>query len=1508
MRFNLQFFAENDIDNGSSYSDLDLDVFGNDENYEDYEDELSDVEIDELLGKENTDTEGMGSSFGEDDEEETKDEKSSDKKKKKKTLQSPNKKPVSEEYIPEPDPAPEYVQYTQEEQVFNDRQSEESFSFTPGYPIENSNPISEPVLESVPEPSVENIQGEIADEDNFHRVGIILSDDHGFTNEEEIVDSNTLPFESENNSVLNVNEDQVKEKFENSAEDNRNYTAFDSFDASSLENIVIPTPSVTNENVEIIENIKNDSFEFENATIEEQQNTDRDAFPFSRDNYDNSNNNQNQEDVLSDYKENGVVNVDSKEQYNSGYKSEPFEEQKTSFFDDDLKGLKIAPHVDEIYNSRVDSSVNNFQINSAPETVNTGLFSETRGFEYADDGKAKDVVVNENDLFFGANGTPNINTSANVEKDPYQINYSEQSEKDSRSTEINSKTEYQDKADAKSERKPENIETPVPESKENAAKDEKSSTTSTNEKPNNGDKEEDSAVILTKNDATKKEDTKENNEGRDSHGTSETQEEARKQDAYNIQEINNHEKSTKIIHTAENILEGISSRAVSTVERSEDKAVSGVVELKNSVPVSMAKMLLANSGANSSYASAKIRDKNIDSATKEAEKLIAQGKLNVSDLQSPAGLKTLRSATGTDLITSKNLVRYHKEIATNLSAKAYFEGIASLPSCPFTQNELNFIKSDKFYSSCDTRTYNNILKKALQNNSTAARNLNFSRMSQRDYKKIARNPSKYGLDASAGSAIRKGAFVNKNASFKAKADGIRGKISRFRRAGSVLIRRVLSADEGMANSINAASRTFAVSRMMVKGSVVSLKIAGRAVGFDKIKNKVGKSIKRNITDPMKATASRKAHEATKNIKKSLNHKRDKFLNTKAGQKFNGAKKSAQKNFKNISDRVKNSSFSRGAKKAAKTTKKVAKTTANVTGKLSRVLSAPGRLLGKIFNVFNVVKKWILIVVGGFALFIVLIRFLISAFIGLASMFTVSDFSALSDKIMDETVGIFNNVINYDSYKDLREDVENLLEKDKEVMEKVLELANGKPKNPNVWDGHTVDRYGFPGDKNSDGEERLPYYIHYIDKDGNELLSQTTVAKDVEALAISMIGNELGGYYSAKKDMTKLDAMLEEIYDMCVWIDPETGLPFKYRESEPEACFEGCEDYNWECYDESAYDEYARLKGEKVKFYGECENSLTPEYDEMGCCPIEGEEIEDEFGNPTGEYEDDEPGCEGHSCKHCFGHKYVEIYVILLDVDSVVDAYRNGTLVIDFDYQVSGEHEHIEDSGYRDRWDKIVNNNDWKRMTKEFKEKGSWNSDWYYERALSYKTPDSKYGTWLDLYGIDPELGAGFGVSSGFTDEEIEEIVAKMQFDGTISADQQKILEIAMSYVGKFKYSNDPKSHQNLYNGGTGGYSECSGFVSGVLKQAGFDTGNWTCADLKNKTGIVKGGTLTPGCVVTRIGYGNKSNHTMIYAGDAGNGRSYVIDCSSDAKGTAYRTVSNSYLAQYQYTMYPWIKN
>lgn len=228
------------------------------------------------------------------------------------------------------------------------------------------------------------------------------------------------------------------------------------------------------------------------------------------------------------------------------------------------------------------------------------------------------------------------------------------------------------------------------------------------------------------------------------------------------------------------------------------------------------------------------------------------------------------------------------------------------------------------------------------------------------------------------------------------------------------------------------------------------------------------------------------------------------------------------------------------------------------------------------------------------------------------------------------------------------------------------------------------------------------------------------------------------------------------------------------------------------------------------------------------------------------------------------------------------------------YEVSDSYEVNPDEGDVESWD------GWWDTEGEF----IWS---YYDEAswmIGYWEEDryaNAQGNWEDVGEasiIWPKTGL---CPTTLSAEEIEQILADLELDDSdVSELRKKIIELALSYVGKFKYGQG--GHGSLWNGRSSGTDDCSGFVSGILKLAGKNIGLVTTGGLASRSG--RGGTLKPGMIVTRYGYGGKSNHTMIYLGRGSDGRPMVVDCSSDKGGVSVRSVSEAYLREYSYILNP----
>ena len=156
-----------------------------------------------------------------------------------------------------------------------------------------------------------------------------------------------------------------------------------------------------------------------------------------------------------------------------------------------------------------------------------------------------------------------------------------------------------------------------------------------------------------------------------------------------------------------------------------------------------------------------------------------------------------------------------------------------------------------------------------------------------------------------------------------------------------------------------------------------------------------------------------------------------------------------------------------------------------------------------------------------------------------------------------------------------------------------------------------------------------------------------------------------------------------------------------------------------------------------------------------------------------------------------------------------------------------------------------------------------------------------------------------------TEEEIQALLdsIKKQYPG-ISATRLRLLEEAFNQVGKWGYSMG--GHSNLYNGEAGGVTDCSGFISGVFKLCGIDTGLICAAEWANKGTI--GGPLMAGTIVAKKKGANEAGsytgHVMMVVKTYPDGSCDVADCttvaSQNINGVSVRHVSGSKMSEYKY--------
>ncbi len=928
-----------------------------------------------------------------------------------------------------------------------------------------------------------------------------------------------------------------------------------------------------------------------------------------------------------------------------------------------------------------------------------------------------------------------------------------------------------------------------------------------------------------------------------------------------------------------------------------DTAIEGVRELKNSAGFQAVRILLSNSGAGSVVSSMNDRDEQIAGVIDKIDKAKAAGTLKVSDFGSKKGLFDVLKQNEFNKFESVVILRNREFLQAKLSMREEMTKLVTSGRIALTEDEFKFLNSKEYFSSNLTskelaekrggdfvNVQGKLLEKYLKAQGVALpRNIDISKLKSREIKGLVKNAEKHGFNTEHKRLLKEYGKAVKKREIGMKLQRF-GRIKRlFRLAASELVR----GDETYGLVYNKTTSAIRKAKVTYKLSKVTVKAIAKVTGLSYLANKVVKpAIANKIVKPISAKASEAKGFAKGKINAGTKSLSDKFKATRAGHGVTKAKKGVDKvkgGVKSTAHRIGQTKGFKIAKKAGKGTKKALKVT-------KKVIKTPFKIIDTVFGFINKIKLLILAFVGKMLLILIVLAMILTFIMGLLESLKVFSEGLVTTKtILDEITNAHETIIEYDSYKDMRADIEMMREWDKEVYKEAKKYGEGRVEEPynHVHYGHTIDYYGCP-------DKEKGYTIHYVDQYGNELPSQSNNLKDIESLCVAMVANQIGSYKGNAKDLKAFDKLLEDMYGLMVYHDPETGLPFTYEVSEIYACNHGCEEYTYYCNDSSYYDEINAMKSDEVAFYGDIEP-----YSERGGCESKEVEVEgwyNEYGDfydtSDGSYSDidfennpymtegtgtrTEYYCPGHTVPVCYGHRDIDIYITLYDLDY---AFENNL--------------------YPEDWA----SKPYKGMIKEFISKGGW-KNWWQKIARNYKG-----GDWMDLYGIDPDEGsAGFSTENILSEEEIQKILD--EYDGDISAAREALIQCALDAVGKIPYYWGGKSlvpgldDNNFgstvspdYKGRTKKGLDCSGFVQWVYNTAlGVKVSGSTAGYCSNHNKISYS-DLKPGDVGLIKEPGASSNHIGIYAGRNSDGQDMWIHCTGAPKNTV---VYGSYSFKYFY--------
>ena len=848
---------------------------------------------------------------------------------------------------------------------------------------------------------------------------------------------------------------------------------------------------------------------------------------------------------------------------------------------------------------------------------------------------------------------------------------------------------------------------------------------------------------------------------------------------------------------------------------------------------------LAYFGARSNLQAFQNHDKEVAYQTKRVSDLIRDNKLDLDDLKQRSSLEDKLKEAGVHFQNS--ILRNRENIAEILSAKESFIQRQARNQNAFTEKQMEFINSDKFFNTKNSGAIKDISMTYLHGSSNITLRALDGSVSVNRLRELIKNSDNFGITA------KEKVILNRllKAKLKEKYHSLaKMKYSSLRKT---LTDKIIRADENISTGINFIRTTIRTGRTSLKFAKfavttgrLGIHIVGKVTGLSYLKRVATRAIKSKAKQ-IKNVAKGKIKNAqvTKKSSQTIKSAKEHAKNSKAGRTL----KQAQNTVHSVKQRIGSTKPVQTAKKTVKATKKAAKVTAHAGSKLKNILAAPLTALGKVFSLIGKVRM------------IAILAVILPILTVVSTYLTILFGNMIVITLLESIAVAGKSVIFVDDYDDLKNWAHNIQLEDTKRYEEAIEAGEGTPIDPEVLEGHYIKKYGSP-------DKEKGYTIHYVDAYGNEIANKTTNAKDILCMAAVMFENDIS---------THEDEYYELVMDLYALMNPE----IEYKESEIYTCLHGCDKYSYCCDCEEDYLLYEKYiadgcgKYEEMIPYNEdaCEIEIEMvDIDEIDTSEWEEEDFFDENGDPILEVEVEKGHCPGHETPICYGHKDLDIYITIIDKEY---AYQEN--LYPEDWQSKSYAPYIQ------KWF----------------ENGMWNYDEHRNWC------DSLYDTnWFDEYGFDIEGGAGFTVGETLSNREIAEI--ERNFDGDVSEARKEVVTYALNYVGMIPYYWGGKANSKDYGENGFGSSikadykgrsqkglDCSGFVQWVY---------WSVLDDK-----LPGSTAGYAGQYSRIGHsslqigdlgfadvpGAKVNHVGIYAGQDEEGNDLWVHCNSSAGNVSY---------------------
>lgn len=886
------------------------------------------------------------------------------------------------------------------------------------------------------------------------------------------------------------------------------------------------------------------------------------------------------------------------------------------------------------------------------------------------------------------------------------------------------------------------------------------------------------------------------------------------------------------------------------VEDSDEHYQSGVRETKKYVaPVLDA---VAVVGAKELSKGIKAELNKIDIASGQVYELIRKSELSMVDLADKKLLKEqLDKIEGLSAFQKKQIVKFRETAYDLMMVRDALEKQAGA-SLDLEKQLRAHLSSREFFDLRQQKT-NELLKAYFgSSNNDVLKNVNPASMSEKRIKKLLKTREKNGFTDTDCAAIR---LARRQMRYRESRIKI-GRLLNIRRRIEVLKEYSYRADgtaaAGLQNIAHMAQIThavYSVGKFGLKAGVVTASFVGKYTGAAYLLHKLGK-MKREKAERLKS----KAREAVKNSRpyRAANQKVG-AAKAKVTEKL--GQNSAVQKFKKMRSKVQ-----KKAKAAAKKVNRI-KAAARAAGKKIKLgkdmVLSPFRLLGKgisgLIGVFGKIKMVLLATAGIILAAYLIIVVLANAILSIVSAESAAALTAIltdNDNFIPQMTALLQ--IKVDAKR-----------------QDAMDIVEGTPKNPNVFEGHSIQKYGHP---DADGNWVKGAEIIYVDGDGSIILNGRNNIKESIALAYVIMEGDFDSNTRARDDL---------ILDLWELMNPAVT----YLESDVYTCPHGCDSFDYECNSTEDYTAMSSYQADGVGFYGEIKaySSYGDSYEAScdGCTDADNNPVDHGSTRGTGAASGPagcsnysvEYNCTGHSVTVCYGHKDVEVYV---PVVSMEEMFASGTLPT-----ASGKTYQTYLNSF-EGW--TADNQEWAMLLV--------NTDWF------------------ELYGIDPSGGTGYVAGSGMTPEEIAAITATY---GDLDATRTAICSDAMGFVGQIPYYWGGKASVKDYAANafnttvTADYMgrdkkglDCSGFVQWII---------WRVTDVKigASTGTITTGMtqisvaeLQPGDLGLMAVPGSNSNHVGIFVGYNESGQALWCHENSSAGNVS---VNNTTCFRYYYRLF-----